>query len=561
MINAKIVGINGRYTHSCLALFYVRNELNKHFEELDTELLQFTINDNYYEVLLKLSQGDPDYIFFSAAIWNSDLIHKLTLDLHQCLPDCKVIIGGPQATVIGESLDMSGACLVVGEVEAIKKTFYDDLRTGNLKPCYNASLFEMKSIDFSYPYRDVDFLTHLKNRHIYYESSKGCPFKCTYCLSAAQKGLFHKKMDTVTEEIRHLISFKPKIVRFIDRTFNDNPERALAIWELLIAEGGETLFHFEMAPDRFTEDMFDFLSTIKHGKFQFEIGIQSTNPKTLEAINRNTNGDAVVDTVQRLADLGTIHLHVDLILGLPYETRETFAESFRTVFGLGAHYIQMGLLKILPNTPMHQSMEEFGIKYCHNPPYSVIETKLMEHSCIRELYWFSECVEKFHNNRYFNSFWKYLRSTDEDMYLFFNGLLEHCRGGGFFERASTQELLCESLVTYIKKRNDRAILIEILRYDWLRCNYRFLPECLQVIETEYQPQRIRSRLYQTLPQEIEGVYTKGSRNQFFRKSFFLRISQKAAEIIGLNVKFPNQCCCFVAERQEGLFSFNKVLIL
>jgi radical SAM superfamily enzyme YgiQ (UPF0313 family) len=563
----KLVGINARFTHSCLALFYVRNELLKNCPDIDCELFQFTINDNYYETLLRLSEEEPRAIFFSAAIWNSGIIEKLTRDLRLCLPDCRVVIGGPQASVLGEHLNCAGSvgediCTVVlGEIEAVEPEFYDDLRLGCLRPCYRGSFFAMKNRGFDYPYQPEDFSGHLNNRHIYYESSRGCPFGCTYCLSAAEKGLYHKELGTVQKELRDILSHRPKVVRFIDRTFNDIPERALALWRFLATEDGETLFHFEMAPDRFTEEMFDFLATLQVGRFQFELGIQSTHEQTLLAVNRRVDPVAAHRNIARLVSLDNIHLHVDLILGLPHETSAGFAQSFRDIFAMGAHYIQMGLLKILPNTPICQSAEAFGYVHCKEPPYAILQTKWMDHSTLGDLYWFSEGVEKFHNNRYFISLWRYLRRRKEDIFSFFQELLEHCRADGFFQLAATQELMCTKLVEFASRRDDRELIVELLRYDWLRCGFRYLPPCLRIDGNKEQPEETRSFLYRTLPPEMDGVYQKNTRNHFFRKSYFLRISQEALSEIGVSTNFPRPCLCILQERKKSLHMLCNVMIL
>jgi radical SAM superfamily enzyme YgiQ (UPF0313 family) len=555
----KIAGINARFTHSCLALFYVRNELEKNCPEIPVELFQFTINDNYYEMVIRLSGGSPHYIFFSAAIWNSSLVERLARDLRICLPDCRVVIGGPQAAVLADRLGPDNCTVVIGEIEAVDDGFYRDLAKGSLAARYTGSFFKMAGRSFAYPYRESDFRSHLQNRHIYYESSRGCPFSCSYCLSAAEKGLYHKDLAAVEEELRDILRHRPKVVRFIDRTFNDRPERALAIWRFLAAEGGETLFHFEMAPDRFSEEMFDFLATVPRGRFQFELGIQSTNPPTLEAVHRRVDPALAHRTVSRLAVSANIHLHVDLILGLPYETRESFADSFRDVFAMGGHYIQMGLLKILPDTPICHGAGEYEYRHSGEPPYAVFASKWLGHADIIELYWFSECVEKFVNNRYFVSLWQYLRSRREDSFAFFFQLLKLCHQRGFFQLAATQELMCSLIVALALRREDRGRIVELLRYDWLRCGFRFLPDCLAVEDASEQPEATRSALYQLLPEEIAGVYGRANRNQFFRKSFFLKISAETLAELGLaGSSAPS--LCILAERDDSLFAFNKVLV-
>jgi len=556
----KIVGLNARFTHSCLALFYVRNELAENCPEMEAELYQFTINDNYYEMVIRLSAGNPRYIFFSAAIWNSSLVERLTRDLRICLPQCRVVIGGPQASVLGDRLGADNCTVVIGEIEAVGRKFYTDLTEGSLQPRYTGSFFKMAGRSFAYPYRESDFHSHLRNRHIYYESSRGCPFSCSYCLSAAEKGIYHKNLAVVEEELGDILRHRPKVVRFIDRTFNDRPDRALAIWQFLAIEGGDTLFHFEMAPDRFTEEMFAFLATVQPGRFQFELGIQSTNPSTLEAVKRRVDPLEAHRTVSRLAGFDTIHLHVDLILGLPHETRTSFANSFRDVFAMGAHYIQMGLLKILPDTPICHGAGEDGYQHSSEPPYAVFASKWLDHATLCELYWFSECVEKFFNNRYFVSLWRYLRSRQEDSFAFFEQLLGLCHGRGFFQLAATQELMCSLLVALIDGRDDRKLITELLRYDWLRCGFRFLPDCLKVEEAMEQPESIRSALYQSLPEELAGVYGRANRNQFFRKSFFTGISPETLIRIGLAGSSAEPILCVLAERDDSLFGFNKVVV-
>lgn len=556
----KLVGLNGRFTHSCLALFYVRNELEKKYRDAVVQLYQFTINDNYYEILLRLTEGEPRYIFISAAIWNSSLVERLVVDLGICLPACRVVIGGPQSSVLGERLSGENCTVVVGEIEAVGREFYRHLEAGCLQARYDAAFFSMERRFFDYPYRDEDFDGQLRNRHIYYESSKGCPFHCTYCLSAIEKGVYHKDLEVVEKELFHLLSHRPKVIRFIDRTFNDSPERALAIWKFIIAQGGDTLFHFEMAPDRFTEEMFNFLETVDPGRFQFEIGIQSTNIRTLEAVNRRVDRPKAHGTVSRLAELGNIHLHVDLILGLPFETVESFKESFRDIFAMGAHYIQMGLLKILPDTPLCRGAAEFDYLHCKEPPYAILQNRWMDHAVLSELYWLSECVEKFTNNRYFVSFWHYLREQGEDAFTFFEQLLAVCKEEGFFQLAATQEKMATILVGLVSGRGDRDLIVEVIRYDWLRCGFRYLPECLKVAEENEQPEATRSRLYQSLPMEMEGVYRKNNRNQFFRKSFFVQVSKEVLATLELESDSAEPSLCVLAERQRSLYGYNRVLV-
>jgi hypothetical protein len=334
----------------------------------------------------------------------------------------------------------------------------------------------------------------------------------------------------------------------------------MAIWEFLVPRGEETLFHFEIAPDRFSEEMFDFLEQVPRGMFQFEIGIQSTCGDTLAAIDRRIDPQQARGLICRLAAAANIHLHVDLILGLPYETRAAFLTSFADVFAMEAHYIQMGLLKLLPDTQIRREAEAYGYLFCAEPPYAVLANRWLNHGELADLYWFCECVEKYHNNRYFVSLWQYLRHRGEDIAGFFQGLLAICREQGLFGLAATQELMCSLLCRFCADRTDEGLIRDLLRYDWLRCGHRLLPSCLS-LETERElPEATKDRLYQSMSKELDGVYGRGGKNHFFRRAVFLRLSIGAAGALGFDASGDGIDLCFSGERDDSLFRFNRVLV-
>jgi hypothetical protein len=220
----------------------------------------------------------------------------------------------------------------------------------------------------------------------------------------------------------------------------------------------------------------------------------------------------------------------------------------------------MGLLKILPDTPIYREAQASGYISCKEPPYAILRSSWMDHATISELFWFSELVEKFHNNRYFISLWRYLRRRQEDIAIFFKNLLAICQSSGFFQLAATQEMLCTNLVQAAVMRDDGELIVELLRHDWLRCGFRFLPDCLLVDGSKEQPEQTKSVLYQRLPAEMAGVYRKNNRNQFFRKSYFLRISQSLLEEIGRKTDSSHPCLCILPERERSLHKFNKIMI-
>jgi radical SAM superfamily enzyme YgiQ (UPF0313 family) len=552
----KLIALNARYIHSCLALFYVRSGLEENIPGCRPEIMQCALNDPYYPTLRRLGGNEPATLFFSVYIWSSSYIKRLVCDLAKMLPETPIILGGPQAGTLAGELPrgvFERCTVVLGEIEGVEKSFYQDLAGRDLQRKYICG----KVKEFWSPYREDDFAGPLKNRHIYYESSRGCPFGCTYCLSASEKGVRRLQTSQVFDEIESILQNGPKVIRFVDRTFNDLPDRTLEIWRFLARQPGDTLFHFEMAPDRFTEEMLQFLEQVKPGRFQFEVGVQSTNHETLKAINRECDLEKLDYNIRRLVSLDSIHLHLDLILGLPYEDRKSFARSFADVFALGPHYIQMGLLKILPDTPISKCIEEYGLIVCENPPYEILANRWLDINELEGLYWFGECAEAFFNNRFFRNFWNYLRKTGEDIFAFFDSLLVLCREKGFFELAPTQELMSSLLLEHSGQRPDRELLRELLVFDWLRCGHRFLPSHL-----EQEPlSNCKKMIWQKMPQNWEGGYDYKSRDEFFKQGVFAEFSGQLLQEIGISDESDAAYLCFQPDRENTVFRFNRFVLI
>ena len=487
-------------------------------------------------------------MLFSVYIWNHNYISRLIADLAKLRPDMAMVAGGPQAASLTR---LPGNCAVVqGEVEGLGEDFYRDLEAGRLESFYQAG----QSRSFPSPYRDHDFSDLLKNRQIYYESSRGCPFSCSYCLSSISKGVRYKPLETVKQELLELIASNPLIIKFVDRTFNADQGRALAIWQFLKEHGAGVKFHFEIAPDRFTDEMFDFLATVDDGLFQFEIGIQSCNPETLSAVNRRMDVDRAVENILRLVTLDTIHLHVDLILGLPFEDRKGFQLSFNRVFRLAPHYIQLGLLKVLPGTEIEKRALDHGIVSCSQPPYEVLATRWLDHRELRELHQLCEVVESFYNNRFFRSLWHYLIESDEDPFVFFAALARESRKHQFLELARTHKLMNRILFELVRKRQDSELLLELLSYDWLSCGHRRLPEYL----TETSQADLRNRLRLELPENLDGVFDYRSRVEFLKQATFLELSCRAMELVG--VDGPERAVlAFLPVKKSGVMKRCRVL--
>ena len=559
-LKIRLIGINARYSHSCLALFYLRNELEKRLSTTGIEICQFTINDPYYTLLQRLADNPAPYLFFSALIWNSDLVERLIGDLLAIDEQLRIVVGGPQATIVGENCHQSDRLTIFrGDIEAAAPEFFEDLQKGTLQKFYQASFLQSTNRALGYPYRDEDFSLHLRDRAVYYESSRGCPFFCSYCLSSSEKGVFHKDLDQVFGELDDILSHGPETVRFVDRTFNDNPDRALAIWRYLVDKDPAALFHFEIAPDRFTEPMFDFLEKVRPGLFQFEIGIQSTNPETLEAIRRPIDSLAAGETIRRLRDRENIHLHADLILGLPFETKETFAASINGIWAMQPHYIQMGLLKLLPGTEIRRQALTWEYKAAAKPPYPVLANRWLDEQTLRGLYWLGECLEQCVNNRYFPTLWRYFLDCEEDMAAFFTSLAQRFYDQGYFWKAATQKTLVRLLVEECEGRGDYFLVRELICFDWLRCGHRFLPE--QLCYQEEAIDELRRNLYHRLPQELVGLYSARERKNFIKTSVFHRFSSRALHLAGLDPQTDSALVCFLNERDSSVYRLNKTCLM
>jgi anaerobic magnesium-protoporphyrin IX monomethyl ester cyclase len=547
----QLIAFNCRYSHSCLALYYVRNELERRLPGCRARISQLTINDPYYPTLLNIIGSASEVLFFSVYIWNAAYMARLLGDLARIQPDRPIILGGPQAPFL---MDLPAQCSVVhGEIEGVDASFYRDLAGRCLEPAYETA----GGRPFFSPYRQEDLAGDLRNRQIYYESSRGCPFSCSYCLSSVKNGVLHKDIEEVKQELAEILVARPRIIKFVDRTFNADTGRALALWEFLASKEGPTRFHFEIAPDRFTEEMFRFLATLPPDLFQFEIGIQSCHQETLAAVNRRMDVELAAANIKRLAALDAIHLHVDLILGLPHETEESFQASFNRVFSMVPHYIQMGLLKVLPETSIRRGAPGFDMIYCGQPPYEILATRWLDHQTLGDLYFLGECVEAFYNNRFFCSIWRYLRRTQEEPYGFFRTLLALCRLHDFFNLASTQKLMSRMLFETARTRPDGELMSELLRYDWLRCGHRFLPEYLEKTPLT----ALRNELWQKLPQNLDGCFTHRDRDEFFKRGVFLRVSGEALVELGLGSGEREETLCFLPEQTTGVLKHNRVMVL
>lgn len=445
--------LNSKYVHSNLALKYLYTVVAG--ENSHVELREFTINNDPGYIFSELVRANYDMVCFSCYIWNIEQIKLLACDLKEARPETKILVGGPEVSFRGPEFMRENPWAdyaICGEgeypfyrlcqvMESTHRRF--DTVPGLIyrqegKIYVNALLEPMDFNLIPFPYSVLDCE---EDRVVYYESSRGCPFRCSYCLSAAETSVRFLDLDRVKSELGYFLYKKPVQVKFIDRTFNARPERAYEIFKYLIDnDNGVTNFHFEICADLLDDRTLKLLSYARKGLFQMEIGIQSANPATLAAIGRKENVYPVLYNTERLVQLGNIHVHTDLIAGLPYESYEIFARSFDKVYPLGADMLQLGFLKVLSGTPLYNQVEAHGIKYRSRAPYEVISTDYIRAGELVRLKMIENMLDIYYNRGGFETALKFLIDTvDRGAFGFYEKLADFYYEKGYQHRDRKKE--------------------------------------------------------------------------------------------------------------------------
>lgn len=433
-----LAALNAKYIHSNLALRYLSRFQNNN-QKHHVETMEFTINQRLDFIAEELFRKQPDVVLFSCYIWNVEMLRQLCPILKKIMPDCVIGFGGPEVSYESETFLRENPAVdfvMRGEGELVFTKYLEHLDAGN-----PATLGEIESLTYRqgdeifstpqmhpmdlallpFPYEN-DF-SDVQNQIIYYESSRGCPYHCGYCLSSVENGVRFVPLDKVLPDLQKFLDKNVPQVKFIDRTFNCKKSHAMAIWKYLHEhDNGVTNFHFEITADLIDQETIDFLKTVRKGLFQFEIGVQSTNPQTIRAINRNVDFAALSEIVQQIKDGGNIHQHLDLIAGLPYEDYDSFGRSFNDVYALHPEQLQLGFLKVLKGSMLHQKQKEFEIVYHDTAPYEVLTTHELPYADTLRLKYVEEMVETYYNSGRFLNTLAYLVPLYESPFAFFEAL-------------------------------------------------------------------------------------------------------------------------------------------
>lgn len=492
-MKAVLAAINAKYIHSNLAVYCLKAYAKKQGE--DVTLREYTINQNREEILKSLYLEQPDFLALSCYIWNISMVKEVAVELHKILPDMPIWVGGPEVSYdAGRFLAKnSWACGVMrGEGE---QTFTELLqmmrgekqkediagisyRDENGQICHTPDRPTMDLSDVPFPYED---LSEFKNRIIYYESSRGCPFSCSYCLSSIDKRLRFRDLSLVLPELQFFLDRKVEQVKFVDRTFNCSHTHAKAIWKYLIEhDNGVTNFHFEVAADLLDEEEIAMIGSMRPGLIQLEIGVQSTNPCTIEEIHRKMDFEKVADIVSRIRRERNIHQHLDLIAGLPFEDVDSFRRSFNMVYALSPDQLQLGFLKVLKGSYMYQKAADYGCVYSDKEPYEVLYTRWLSYADVLRLKRVEEMVEVYYNSAQFTKTLPVCVESFPDAFAFFDRLGEFYEEKGYFGIAHTRirryEILLEFMEAQPETKGTADMYKEWMLFDlYLRENMKTRP--------------------------------------------------------------------------------------
>lgn len=461
-----LVAINAKYIHSNLAVYSLRVYAKKHKDSI--ELAEYTINHKSDDILRDIYKKRPDVLCFSCYIWNFEYAREIAAEFHKLRPEVPIWAGGPEVsyeaeTFLADNPAISGVMIGEGEETFARLAdYYCGGSAGALSDiagiAYRAdgagcaiiktpprALLDLNALPFAYEDMDI-----FKDRIIYYESSRGCPFSCSYCLSSLDQAPRFRDLDLVKKELAFFIENEVAQVKFVDRTFNCSHAHAMAVWKFIKEhDRGITNFHFEIAADLLTGEELELLKSLRPGLVQLEIGVQSTNPETIAEIRRSMDLERVAKAVDEIGRAGNIHMHLDLIAGLPQEGFERFAQSFRDIYALKPHQLQLGFLKVLKGSYMHAHKAEYGI-LCHDqPPYEVMRTKWLSYDELLSVKLAEEMLEVYYNSGQFEVTMKLLDFAYGDSFGFFLELGRFYERNGYLGMSHSRIKRCEILLEFV----------------------------------------------------------------------------------------------------------------
>lgn len=485
-----LVAVNAKYIHSNPAVYSLKRFAGEYTDAV--EIAEYTINNRMEDILEDIYRRKPDVIGFSCYIWNIGMVEKLMGELHKLLPKLPVFLGGPEVTYDADKLLRKYPYITgifIGEGEAtfaqvvkyyVKKNpeSLEDIPGLMLRSGMTPERKPLNLTDVPFLYDDMAPFT---NRIIYYETQRGCPFRCSYCLSSIDKTVRFRDIEVVKKELAFFLEKKVKQVKFVDRTFNCNHDHAMAVWQYLYDhDNGVTNFHFEIAGDILREDEIALVAKMRPGLVQFEIGVQSTNTDTLREIRRVMDIEKLKQVVAALKAAHNVHIHLDLIAGLPYEDYDSFARSFDDVYAMEPEQLQLGFLKVLKGSYMAEMAESYGLVYTDYAPYEVLYTNWLSFTEICRLKRIEEMVEIYYNSGQFaHSLPVMIADFGQGAFAFYEALADFYEGQGFFVETPSRIYRYQALLSFAKSIHPerQELYKELLLFDlYVRENLKSRPD-------------------------------------------------------------------------------------
>ena len=473
-----LIGINSQYIHTNLAIRYLKKYVEK-YSNLKIKLYETNINSSISQTLIELFKLEANHYIFSIYIWNKDYIFTLIKELKKVKPDIKISLGGPEVSFNAEQILTENPeinYILVGEGERVLLNFLTSsdknikgvatLKNGSFSYLGNEELItDLDTLPF--PYEDEELGNNIKI--LYYETTRGCPFSCSYCLSSVDKKVRYLSIERVKSDLKKFIDSGVELVKFVDRTYNLRKDRYLSIWKFLLENYREGItFHFEINANIFDDDTIEFLKQIPRGFFQFEIGVQSINEETMRSIERFNNLERLKNNV--LAINKNIHLHLDLIAGLPYDSYEKFKSSFNYVYSLAPEMIQLGFLKILKGTKLAQELEKYNYKHMNFPPYEIISNDFISFNEIIRLKNIEKVLDFYYNSEKFKySISHIIEKNYQSAFDFFEDISFYFEKRGLLTIGHKSTSLFQYLLDFYIEKNFKNLEIfkEYLKFDYL----------------------------------------------------------------------------------------------
>ena len=475
-----LVAINAKYIHSNLAVHSLRASATPYQDSI--EIAEYTINQRKEEILRDIYLRKPDLLCFSVYLWNLEYVEAVQREFHKLCPEVPIWAGGPEVSFetkayLEKREELTGIMIGEGE-DTFRELCAHYAGEGHSLSDINGIAFrgEGGEILFTKPREpkclsDVPFcyddLEEYANRIIYYESSRGCPFSCSYCLSSVDKKLRFRDLELVKKELQFFIDKKVPQVKFVDRTFNCDPARSLTIWQYLIEhDKGITNFHFEVSADLLNEEELELISKMRPGLIQLEIGVQSTNEVTIKEIRRIMKLERVKEAVKRIRQGGNVHQHLDLIAGLPFEDYQSFRHSFDEIYALWPNQLQLGFLKVLKGSFLYENAKRYGTVWKDEPPYEVLYTKWLSFEEVLKIKLVEEMLEVYYNSGQFEVTMKLLYAITESMFDLFLELGGYYEEKGYAGMQHSRLRRCEILLGFLREKEiPTESFEEALTYD------------------------------------------------------------------------------------------------